>query len=83
MALIDLPANTAVEVASGTTNGLVLTNVGSTIAQIGPTDPSVDGPAFVLEASESIIMEPGSSWAASAWFALAVSGGQLSVTEVA
>jgi len=83
MALIDLPAGTAVEVSAGTANGVLIANGGQNRITLNTTDPTVDGPAIELASNETIIMEPGSVWAASPWWAYSNGGGVAVVTEVA
>jgi hypothetical protein len=83
MALIDLPAGTATQVSAGTANGLIIANGGSAPIVLNTTDPTVDGPAILLESNETVIMEPGSAWAASAWWAFCNGGGTAVTTEVA
>jgi hypothetical protein len=83
MALIDLPAGTPTEVSAGTANGLIIANGGSAPISLNTTDPATDGPAILLDSNETVIMEPGSVWAASAWVAYCNGGGTAVVTEVA
>ncbi len=83
MALIDIPAGTPTQVSAGTANGLIIANGGSSPIALNTTDPTVDGPAVMLDSNESVIMEPGSAWAAATWVAFSNGGGTAVVTEVA
>jgi archaellum component FlaG (FlaF/FlaG flagellin family) len=83
MALIDLPEDTPTEVSAGTASGLIIANAGQDTVTLNTTDPTVDGPAVTLDSNESVIMEPGSVWAASTWYGYATFGGRVAVTEVA
>ena len=69
MAKTVIPPTVDTQVHTGGVTGVIIANGGSSIMHLNTPAPSTAGGAIELQSGDSVAMEPGSPWAASAWWA--------------